>query len=144
MAEAKEYQGEQISVRFEARRCIHAAECVHGLGDVFNPEQRPWIDPNGAAASAIVQVIERCPSGALTYERRDGGSAELPTGEPEVRVSRNGPLFVRGDIELMGYDGNVVAGGARVALCRCGASKNKPFCDHSHSEIDFKPDEETT
>jgi len=144
MAGAKEYEGKQLSVRFDARRCIHAAECVHGLPGVFDPERRPWIDPDAGDPSAIVEVVESCPSGALTYERHDGGPAEVPASDPAVRVSANGPLYIRGAIELVGYDGNVVADGARAALCRCGASKNKPFCDNSHTKIDFKPDEETT
>ena len=144
MPRTREYKAEHITVRFDPSRCIHAAECVHGLPGVFEQNRRPWIDTGAGDADQIAQVIERCPTGALSYERHDGGLAERPPETPAIRVSPNGPLYLRGDLEIVGYDGVIFVGGSRVALCRCGASKNKPYCDNSHLEIGFRPDEENT
>ncbi|MEV1155088.1 (4Fe-4S)-binding protein [Micromonospora chokoriensis] len=77
--EKKTYEGQKITVTFEARRCLHAAECVRGLPEVFDPGQRPWIRPDGAEAERLAEVVRRCPSGALQYELVDGG-AETRTG----------------------------------------------------------------
>ncbi|UED86282.1 (4Fe-4S)-binding protein [Streptomyces profundus] len=88
-AERKAYQGRAITVTFEAGRCRHAAECVNGLPEVFDTSRRPWIQPDGAAADRLAEVVRRCPSGALRYQLADGGaeapdrparSAEAPPG----------------------------------------------------------------
>ena len=76
--EVRHYAGEAIDISYDARRCIHGAECVRGLPAVFDTDRRPWILPSGASADAIAAVIDRCPSGALHYTRRDGGAAESP------------------------------------------------------------------
>ncbi|MEU5902866.1 (4Fe-4S)-binding protein [Micromonospora sp. NPDC047467] len=75
----KAYEGQKITVTFEARRCLHAAECVRSLPEVFDPGQRPWIRPDGAEAERLAEVVRRCPSGALQYELV-GGGAETGTG----------------------------------------------------------------
>lgn len=133
----KNYTSETITIRFEPRRCIHAAECVSGLPTVFNPGRKPWIEVGGAEAEAIARVVERCPTGALHFERRDSGAPEAPDAVNQVRMTRNGPLHLRGTIELLADDGTFVARDVRVALCRCGASLNRPFCDNSHRAIRF-------
>ena len=138
MGRTKSYDGEGITVRFEARRCIHAAKCVGHLPGVFNVDKRPWIDARGASVDEIVRVVEMCPSGALTYERSDGGPPEaIPDGPPRVATAADGPLYVRGAIEVVDHEGRAITVGPRVALCRCGASKNKPYCDNSHVEAGF-------
>lgn len=131
------YEGEGVTIHFDARLCIHAARCVHGLPSVFDADARPWITPDGAGVDEIVAVVERCPSGALTYTRSDGGPAEAMPEEREITLVRDGPLYVRGAIDLCDADGETISAGPRVALCRCGASKNKPFCDNSHIEAGF-------
>lgn len=137
MAGRKAFEGDGITVFFEGRRCIHAAECVTNLPAVFSADHRPWIKADGAAADAIADVIHRCPSGALTFERTDGGAAE-PTDIPSaIRIVKDGPLYVRGMIDVVNAEGETVSAGPRVALCRCGASKNKPFCDLSHKDAGF-------
>ena len=135
MGKAKSYEGAGITVEFEARRCIHAAECVRGLPEVFDPERRPWIDPDRGAVEAIVETVGRCPTGALRYRRADGTDAEEPPAEATVRIVRDGPLYVSGQIELKSADGSGAE--TRLALCRCGASSNKPYCDNSHGEAGF-------
>lgn len=140
-----EYEGEQLSVSYDAKRCIHAAECVHGLPDVFDPDRRPWVELNEAGAEAIAEVIGRCPTGALKYERLDGGPAEAPPAESVVTVAADGPLYVQGDLRLDGARAPETDSAAererveyRAALCRCGESSNKPFCDNTHMDVGFE------
>jgi len=133
----KSYDGFAIRVRFDPRRCIHAAECARGLPAVFDPEKRPWIDPDGAPADDVANVIHRCPSGALTYERLDGGPSEPEPDENTVTLSPDGPVYVRGRLQVSSASGEELFTGTRVALCRCGASANKPFCDGAHTDAGF-------
>ena len=133
----KTFASGTIAVRFEPRRCIHAAQCVFGLPTVFDPDRRPWIEPSRAEADAIADVITRCPTGALHFDRLDGGAAEAADATNRVHVTRHGPLHLRGSIEVRSGDGEVVARDVRVALCRCGATRNAPFCDNSHRAIRF-------
>lgn len=132
------YKGTTITVTWDAAICIHAAECVRGLPKVFDTSRKPWVDANAASATAIMGVIERCPSGALKYQFGNGAKSERPTKSNAITVTGDGPLHVRGEIEIVrGSDGGVVAKDTRVALCRCGQSANKPFCDRSHAKTGF-------
>jgi len=137
MGRTFEYEGEDIVVTYDVKRCIHAKECVHGLRSVFDPERKPWVDPDGAEADAVAEVVERCPTGALHYRRTDGGAPESPPERATVQVEPSGPLWIEGRIQLVDDQGEVRWTDTRVALCRCGASRNKPFCDNSHKDIDF-------
>jgi uncharacterized Fe-S cluster protein YjdI/CDGSH-type Zn-finger protein len=131
------YVGRDIDVAYDAERCIHAAECTRSLPAVFDNSRRPWIEPDGAAADAIAIVIARCPSGALHFIRHDGGNPETPPGHDSVTVMPGGPLYVRGLVQLRAADGSVIVEDTRLALCRCGQSRNKPFCDNSHLGVAF-------
>jgi hypothetical protein len=111
---------------------------VRGLPAVFDPDRRPWIDPNAASAEEIVAVVQRCPTGALHFTRKDGGAAESEPEENTIMLVPDGPLYLRGNIEIQHPDGMVLLHDTRVALCRCGASKAKPFCDGSHTQISFQ------
>ena len=134
------YSGEKAAVSYDVRRCIHAAECVHGLPDVFDPGRKPWIDPDRAEAEQLLQVIMRCPTGALHLERSDDEQAEPTPGRNSAIVERNGPVYLRGDLEIVTGEGEVLLRDTRIALCRCGASENKPFCDGSHVRVEFAGD----
>ena len=136
MSKKHAYEGKGLTVTFEAARCIHAAECVHGLPDVFDPQARPWVAPDAAAPEALEKVIEACPTGALRYRRADGED-EAPDTEATFSVVADGPLHARGDLHLTLPDGSTERL-TRLALCRCGASANKPFCDNSHDEAGFR------
>ncbi len=138
MAKSREYSGNGIVVTYDVRRCIHAEECVHGLPSVFDPDRRPWIDAGAATPDQIADVVHACPTGALGYRRTDGGPEEPDPAEPAIRMAADGPLYVAGRLSIESADGEVVFEGKRVALCRCGASKNKPFCDNSHVEAGFE------
>jgi CDGSH-type Zn-finger protein/uncharacterized Fe-S cluster protein YjdI len=134
----RHYADDEIDISYDARRCIHAAECVRGLPVVFDTARRPWILPTAANSDAIAAVITRCPTGALHYTRRDGGTAEAPSEQPTIAPIADGPLYVRGCVQLRSADGNVIIEDMRLALCRCGQSHNKPFCDNSHRGSGFK------
>jgi CDGSH-type Zn-finger protein/uncharacterized Fe-S cluster protein YjdI len=132
------YKGSTITVSWDAAICIHAAECVRGLPKVFDTARKPWVDADAASATAIMGVIERCPSGALKYQFGNGAKSERPAKANSITVAGDGPLHVRGEIEIVrGSDGGTVAKDTRVALCRCGQSANKPFCDRSHARTGF-------
>ena len=129
------YEGRAGIVTYDAKRCIHAAECVHGLPAVFDPNAKPWVNPNGADTAALAATVARCPSGALTIEHPDGQIASSPAVNTAT-LTTNGPTYLRGDIAVVSSDG-VVRTETRMALCRCGASQNKPYCDGSHTAAAF-------
>lgn len=128
----RSYLTGDLQVLWDSQRCVHAAACVKALPKVFNPLARPWIRLDAADTEAIVGAIERCPTGALRYVRNEG-PPETPANPTVVHVVSNGPLVVRGDLHV-----TTEAGETRLALCRCGASENKPLCDNSHRRIGFR------
>ena len=133
----REYRGESISVTFDSQRCIHAEACIRGLPAVFDMKARPWVQPNSGNADDIADTIERCPSGALQYRRVTFGSNERADQPPQITVIPNGPLYVRGDLEYPTANGELQPS-PRAALCRCGGSANKPFCDNTHRDNGFQ------
>jgi len=128
----RNYFGKEITIHDNRKICSHAAECVDNLPSVFKLNERPWIDADGARIQEVINTIRKCPSGALSYsiddiEYRDPEEKR----NPMVTVSKNGPYHITGGIELLG-EGVEFGEGASMehyALCRCGASENKPFCD---------------
>jgi uncharacterized Fe-S cluster protein YjdI/CDGSH-type Zn-finger protein len=132
------YANDRIEVAWEPAFCIHVAECLRGLPAVFDNQRRPWITIDNGSPDEIGEVIERCPTGALHFRRRDRGPQEPVPEETTVQERPNGPLFVRGKIRIVGQDRKLVREDVRVALCRCGASQNKPFCDGSHRRVGFR------
>ena len=131
------YSGKAIDVTYNKARCIHVSACIRGLPRVFDPGSRPWVMCDNSTADKVAAVVEQCPSGALHYTRKDGGPAEVPDAENALLVSRNGPLFVRGELELVMPDGSV-SNETRLTLCRCGASTHKPYCDNAHLRVRFE------
>jgi uncharacterized Fe-S cluster protein YjdI len=126
-ARGRAYGGGPITVFYDARRCIHFAECVRGLSEVFDVERKPWIDVSGAGAERIAEVVRRCPTGALQYER-SAGPPEAPDRPTSVTAIPDGPLTLRGQLSIETPAGAV--NDTRAALCRCGLTENQPFCDH--------------
>ncbi|WP_227356196.1 CDGSH iron-sulfur domain-containing protein [Haladaptatus salinisoli] len=129
-----EYHGKNIEVSYDHNRCIHVRECVEGLPGVFDPNKRPWIDADNADADEVARVIERCPTGALHYERTDAGAPERIPSSNTVTATANGPLYLHGDIVIRSHD-EVVLEDTRVALCRCGHTRNEPLCDNNHARV---------
>ena len=137
----RRYDGDDITISYDMKRCIHAEECVRGLPRVFDPGRRVWVDATQAQASEIANIVQRCPTGALHFRRTDGGVEEPTPRSNEVRITPDGPLYFRGDLEI--HTSTAVLKETRAALCRCGASRNKPFCDNSHAEIAFRASDES-
>lgn len=133
----REYANDAIRVQWFAGRCIHSAECVRAAPGVFDPRRRPWIDLARSDADTIAAAVLRCPTGALRFERLDDGPQEEPTPEIRVIPVQDGPLYVRGSVEITDEQGRLIRRDTRVALCRCGKSRHMPFCDNTHRAIGF-------
>lgn len=132
------YGGDEIDVTYDVNRCIHVRACVEGLSDVFDPDARPWVRPDEADADEVASVIVDCPTGALQFERKDGGPEEPTPEENTITVVPDGPLRLHGDVELLTPNDETLLEDTRVALCRCGASANEPLCDGNHADVDFE------
>ena len=132
------YTGTTIDVSYAASICIHDAACIYGAPDVFDVRKRPWIDLKDADAERIARVIWECPSGALRYRRLDSGEDEQTDRPATILAVPNGPYYLRGDIQIVTRTGEGLYSCPRASLCRCGASRNKPFCDNNHDMIRFQ------
>jgi len=125
--------GSKLDIHFDGKRCIHARYCVLGAPGVFlanTPGE--WIRPNTMDPEDLAAIARRCPSGAITYRRKDGHPDECPQPVNTAHLRENGPYSLAGELEIVGY-----ASRLRATLCRCGASKRKPFCDGSHNGVGF-------
>lgn len=128
--------GQDVTVHFNTKRCIHARHCVTGEPEVFLANvPGDWIYPDKATPERLAIVAHCCPSGAITYERHDGQPGEAAPKVNLVRVRENGPLAVHASVALA-WPGGRVEPLKRATLCRCGRSSNKPFCDGSHTGSD--------
>lgn len=134
------YEGEEITVTYDTKRCIHAGECTRGLPDVFDIDKSPWIQPDQAPADTVADVIEKCPTGALQYMMKKKDRTEQPQSRNRIKLNSDGPIYFFGDLEVQNHEGNTVLKDTRFAFCRCGASDNKPACDNTHKETHFKAD----
>ena len=130
----REYSGRGIRVQWFAGRCIHVGYCMKAMPRVFDSRRRPWVDLtfDEANADTVANAVLLCPTGALHFERFDGGPQETPVSETRAEVIPNGPLLLRGDIEIVDEAGQVLRHDTRVAICRCAKSRHMPFCDNSH------------
>jgi CDGSH-type Zn-finger protein len=133
----EDYRGQGITIHDNRAICAHAGRCTDGLASVFKYGEEPWIDPDGSKVAAIIETIRQCPSGALSYsvdgvEHRDHRQA------PAITVTKDGPYEIVGAVQLIGEAWGEGASTEHYTLCRCGASKNKPFCDGRHSSVGFK------
>jgi CDGSH-type Zn-finger protein len=136
----RNYPGKEITVHDNRKICSHAAECVNNLSSVFKLGSRPWINSDASKMNDIIDVVRRCPSGALSYSI-DGVEYRDPEEQrnPIVTVLKNGPYHITGGIELIGENIQFGEGASKehYTLCRCGASENKPFCDGAHKSSKF-------
>jgi CDGSH-type Zn-finger protein/uncharacterized Fe-S cluster protein YjdI len=128
--------GKDVTIIFDTARCIHARHCVLGEPNVFlanTPGE--WIHPDHATPERIAIVANNCPSGAVMYQRNDGGPNEAPPNVNVVRVRENGPLAFHAELSLAGA--SEASCKTRATLCRCGQSKSKPYCDGAHATAGF-------
>ena len=126
------YEGRGGTVAYDVKRCIHAAECVRCVPQSFDPAARPWIMPDNASADALADAVNACPSGALEMRHADGTSAMSAYAASTCDVRADGPYHLRGALVLAPASRQT-----RMALCRCGASATKPFCDNAHKTVGF-------
>ena len=142
----KEYQNQDIIVYWYPNICSHSGKCWKGSPEVFKPEERPWINLAASTAEQIIHTIDTCPTRALLYSLPEGSSVDpnLANGPGakdrnidlavagKIRVIRDGPLVIEGPNRVFDSSGNLIEESDRFVLCRCGKTKNPPFCDGSH------------
>jgi uncharacterized Fe-S cluster protein YjdI len=138
----KKYTNGEVTIVWKPSVCIHSTLCWKGanaLPEVFNPQQSPWITPEGASTERIIQQVNQCPSGALSFYMNNEADANKETiAESIVEVTPKGPLLVYGNITVKDKDGNTTKKNKVTAFCRCGGSGNKPYCDGSHTRNGFE------
>lgn len=138
----KKYTNGEVTIVWQPSACIHFTICwkgATGLLSVFNPAEKPWIKPEGADTDRIIEQVKKCPSGALSYYMNADVDAHRETiTESIVEVMENGPLLVYGNITVKDKDGNETHRNKVTAFCRCGQSSNKPYCDGTHTKVEFK------
>jgi len=128
-----EIEGAKLTLLYDGAKCIHARHCVTGAPKVFLANVKgPWINPDAIDVEMLAGIAHACPSGAIRYRRTDGRPDESAPPVNLIAVREAGPYAVRADIRLDG-----AAARFRATLCRCGASKNKPYCDGSHHDVKF-------
>lgn len=130
------YEGDEITIMNNPLLCSVAEHCHKELDSVFNESMNPWIEPDGDTLEHIKAVVEKCPSGALSYSI-NGQPQPVSDCKATITIEKNGPLRIAGGIELEDANWGQGASQEHYTLCRCGASKNKPFCDGSHFASNF-------
>ena len=144
----KKYTNEEITVVWKPKTCSHSERCWRGLGDVFQPRSKPWINMAGADTQAIINQVDKCPSGALSWHfNNDAMNEKSPEATDEsiseenetiIEVAPNGPLMVYGTQRIKLTDGSERTSHKVTAFCRCGQSSNKPYCDGTHKKVGFE------
>lgn len=130
------YEGQAVTVYDNRGICAHSGRCTDGLPSVFRLREEPFVDPNGAPAERVVAQIGHCPSGALSYAL-DGIEHRDRESDPMILIAPNGPYAIVGGADLEGVEFGEGASREHFDLCRCGQSKNKPFCSGMHWYVQF-------
>ena len=136
------YEGSNITIFDNRGVCSHRGYCTDELPSVFKGGKDPWIDPNGASVDDIIRICDKCPSGALSYSLPGGEREQAVDRPPTINISpkrygADGPYDIQGSIQLIDHADNVPESEEHYTLCRCGASKNKPFCDGTHWYLEY-------
>jgi uncharacterized Fe-S cluster protein YjdI len=133
----KKYRNKELTIIWEPKKCIHSAICFKTLPKVYDPRARPWIKPEAASVQELKAQIDTCPSGALSYSIENESLKPENMTETSVEIMKDGPIIVKGNIQLKNSDGTTENKENITALCRCGASDKKPYCDGHHKKIGF-------
>ena len=153
----RQYTNGEITVFWKPSKCIHATTCFRELIEVFNPGKRPWVNINAAPTRRIIEVVNKCPTQAIEWKYNKDMSDEelkgnvyiadeetpetLETVETDkaskVTIMKDGPIVVEGEFKVIGIDGNELKTMIMTSFCRCGESKNMPYCDGTHRKIGF-------
>jgi uncharacterized Fe-S cluster protein YjdI len=158
----RQYTNGEITVFWKPAKCIHATTCFRELLEVFNPGRRPWVNMEGASTRKIIEVVNKCPTQALTWKynsdlsrdeeasvRQEPGIKDEETPEiladteekakpTSIKIIKNGPILVEGEFRIIGPDGNEMKTMKMTSFCRCGQSKSMPFCDGTHRKVNFR------
>lgn len=150
----RDYTNGEITVFWKPDLCIHATTCFMRLRKVFDPSKRPWVNMNGAPTDDIIRIVDECPTDALTWKfnselteeevdqsmKRPRGEEKVPTPPPaaELVIIKNGPAILKGNFKVTDGMGQKIETPPQFALCRCGLTRNHPFCDGSHLVNGFK------
>jgi uncharacterized Fe-S cluster protein YjdI len=135
------YTNGEVTIVWKPDVCIHSTLCWKGLTEVFNPKERPWIKPTGATTERIIEQVRKCPSGALSYFLNQEEGKEIVAEAAQmvdVEISLNGPILIKTECVIQHSDGRSETKKGTTALCRCGQSSNKPYCDGTHRKVEFK------
>lgn len=133
------YVGAQVTVTYNPLICSHAAECGRLASHVFNPEQKPWVQPDNGTIAEVETVIATCPSGALALKHADGAREHRLADRCNVMIEKNGPYWVQNVKSPVGPQGEGMSS-KKYVLCRCGLSGNKPYCDGTHRDKGWQDD----
>jgi len=139
----KKYTNGEITVVWKPHLCVHATTCFVELPKVFIPYERPWIKMDGATTEEIMDTVSRCPTQAISYywnNSVDQGEQQEVV-KTEVTIIKNGPIIIKGSFKVIDVDKNEIITEKTASLCRCGLSKNRPFCDGTHLKSGFKVDD---
>ncbi len=157
----KKYRNNDITVYWKPSACIHASYCYRELIEVFDPSRRPWVDMNGSTTEKIIEVVNLCPTEALSWkwnddekngpvgtdqtnhikfrrpelmDIKDAANEDLPV---TVKIMIDGPIVLKGNFTLAYGDTKKEVKEGIISLCRCGASDHLPFCDGRHRKTGF-------
>lgn len=156
----RQYTNGEITVFWRPSKCIHATTCFRELIEVYNPRKRPWVNMKGASTERIIEVTDKCPTQAIFWKyNKDLSEAEKALNQstfageevnPEVlheeksrptqsrlQIMKNGPILIEGEFKVIDSDGNTLKTMIMTSFCRCGNSRNQPFCDGSHRITGF-------
>lgn len=143
MADIKDYSNGEITVHWEAKKCWHFGACVGMLPNVYDPEAKPWIQPENATTKELKTQIAACPSGALSYSMNNKTVSTASKGERKLELLKDGPFTSKKEMKVTYQDGSEDIQFIRRSYCRCGASDNLPYCNGNHGKVDFKANAHT-
>ena len=149
----RDYSNGEITVHWRPNQCVHSTICYARLRRVFDPSRRPWIMLDKGTTEEIIDIVNQCPTDALTYTRLKASKkdSEQKKEKPKkiihkeekepatkVQIMHDGPVLISGDFVIKDIRGVKISTANNVALCRCGKSSSQPFCDGTHNRIGFK------
>jgi CDGSH-type Zn-finger protein/truncated hemoglobin YjbI len=139
------YPGLTITVVDNRGTCAHSGFCTDRLNTVFHQRSEPFVTPTGGRMDEIIRAVRECPSGALSLQVNEQEARDLVDQSerlPRIEVTRDGPYRLTGSVRVVDAQGDPVprnqgASQEHCSLCRCGRSRNKPYCSGMHWYADF-------